>query len=227
MSIIDNYNKIKEEIKNCAISSGRDPEDIKIISVSKTLPPIIIQEAIDSGISLFGENKIQEAKSKIPELKGDFIFQFIGHLQSNKVRDAVMLFDTIHSLDKLSTCYKVDKEAEKINKIQKILIQVNTSGEKTKNGIQPEEVLVLCEKILLLKNIDLLGFMTIGPLSDNSNSIRNSFKLLRKSLEEINTKLQINIKELSMGMSSDYKIAVEEGATFVRIGSAIFGDRSY
>ena len=227
MGIIDNYKKIKEDIQKIAASAGRGNNDIKIVAVSKTFPAAAVQEAIDSGITLIGENKVQEAKNKAAELKGDFSLHLVGHLQSNKTRDAVRIFDLIHSLDKLGTAEKIDDEAAKINKIQKILVQVNTSEEETKSGIEPADAISLCSEILKLKNIELLGLMTIGPLTDDADDIRKSFKMLNELLTEINMNLGINLRELSMGMTSDYSIAVTEGATIVRIGSAIFGNRNY
>ena len=134
MSIIENYRKIEKSVKETAGSCGRDVEDIRIIAVSKNFPRETLQEAIDSGIELFGENKVQEAKRKIPGLSGSVIIHMIGHLQSNKAKDAVRLFDLIHSIDKAETAEKINREAEKIEKVQKILIQVNTSGELSKSS---------------------------------------------------------------------------------------------
>ncbi|MGQ9844252.1 MAG: YggS family pyridoxal phosphate-dependent enzyme [Spirochaetota bacterium] len=225
MSIIDNYNYIKNKIQSIAHSIGRNPYSIALIAVSKTFPPPIIQEAIDNGITLFGENRVQEAKEKIPKLHGNCTFHLVGHLQSNKARDAVNLFECIHSIDKLSTAIEVDKEAKKINKIQNILIEVNTSGEPSKFGIEPEKTLELCQAILYLQNVKCMGFMTVGPLTEDRNRIRKAFKQLRLLKDEINQALGISLQELSMGMSGDFDIAIEEGATMVRIGTAIFGQR--
>ena len=227
MSINEKYRKLCDEIKRISASAGRNADTIKIVAVSKTFPSHTIQEAIDQGLYLFGENKVQEAKQKIPELRGSFSFHLVGHLQSNKARDAVKLFDLIHSIDKTSTANKLDFEAKKINKVQKILVQVNTSGEDTKSGIEPEDTIELFKEILILQNISILGLMTIGPLTEDKNRIRESFKILKNILAEVNKELGININELSMGMSSDYPIAIEEGATMLRIGSAIFGERNY
>jgi hypothetical protein len=227
MGIIDNYKKIKDDIKKIAASAGRGNEEIKIVAVGKTFSAAVLQEAIDSGISLIGENKLQEAGSKARELRGNFSLHLVGHLQSNKAKNAVRLFDLIHSIDKLSTAQKLDDEAGKINKIQKILIQINTTGEETKYGIEPDEAINLCPEIMKLKNIEFMGLMTIGPLTDDINSIHKSFKTLRELLVLINSTLGINLRELSMGMTSDYPVAVEEGATIVRIGAAIFGNRNY
>jgi PLP dependent protein len=227
MSIFENYRKICEDVERISASMGRNPGSIKIVAVSKTFPPEAVQEAIDHGISLFGENKVQEAKQKTAMIKGDFAMHLVGHLQSNKVKDAVKIFDIIHSIDKISTALKTDEEANKINKIQKILVQVNTSGEESKSGIEPDGTINICKNILSLRNAELIGLMTIGPLTEDANSIRSSFRMLKILLNETNAKLGLNMKELSMGMSSDYKIAIEEGATLLRIGSAIFGQRTY
>ena len=227
MSIIENYNRIKDEIAAAAEKYKRNPDDIKIISVSKTFSSETVQAAIDSGLELFGENKIQEASEKIPLLNGKFKFHMIGHLQSNKSKEAVRLFDLIHSIDKAETAKKVSTEGLKINKIQNILIQVNTAGESQKSGSDPENLIQLFENILPLQNIKILGLMAIAPYTDDEIIIGNCFSKARKLLEEINDRFHIQLKELSMGMSSDYKIAIAEGATMVRIGSAIFGNRNY
>jgi pyridoxal phosphate enzyme (YggS family) len=227
MSIIENYSNICDKVKNIAEKTRRNPEDIKIVAVSKTFSSTVIQEAIDQGLALFGENKVQEAKRKIQELHGNFIFHLVGHLQSNKARDAVQLFDLIHSIDKVSTADKVNTEAGKINKIQKTLVQINTSGEDTKSGIAPNNAIDFIKEINVLKNIEILGLMTIGPFTNDKNRIRESFRTLRIILHDINNELNANMKELSMGMSSDYDIAVEEGSTMLRIGTAIFGKRDY
>ncbi|MCP4133431.1 MAG: YggS family pyridoxal phosphate-dependent enzyme [bacterium] len=226
MSIIKNYNEIKETVARIALSVGRNPEDIKIVAVSKTFSQDIVQEAIDSGISLFGENKIQEAGNKIPGLSGSASFHMIGHLQSNKAKDAVELFDVIQTIDKVSTALKINKEAEKRHKIQKILIQVNTSGEETKSGISPEKTVNIIKEIAELNNTEILGLMTMAPFTDDHDRVRNCFRTARRLLDTINDELNLDLKELSMGMSSDFTIAIEEGATLVRIGTAIFGKRT-
>ncbi|MBN2403689.1 MAG: YggS family pyridoxal phosphate-dependent enzyme [Spirochaetes bacterium] len=227
MGIFENYREICEDVEHISVSAGRNPGSVKIVAISKTFPVMAVQDAIDNGILLFGENKVQEAKQKIALLKGEFAMHLVGHLQSNKAKDAVKIFDLIHSIDKFSTAFKTDEEAKKISKIQKILVQVNTSGEETKSGIAPEETIKICRDILSLKNLEILGLMTIGPLTEDADSIRTSFKMLKNLLKETNAELGLDMKELSMGMSSDYRIAVEEGATMLRIGSAIFGQRTY
>lgn len=227
MGIRENYRKITDDIGHSAASSGRDPSEIRIIAVTKTHPVETVQAAIDCGIQLFGENRIQEARQKIPELSGDFSFHLIGHLQSNKAREAVELFDLIHSIDKLSTVAKVNREAERIQKVQDVLVQVNTSFEESKSGVKPEETAELCSQISKLDNISLRGLMTIGPFTSDIGKIRNSFRMLKKLQDDIYRTRSLTLTELSMGMSSDYTIAIEEGATMVRVGSAIFGERNY
>ncbi len=226
-SIRDNYDALASEIDEFCRKSGRDPGEVKIVAVSKTFSVETIQDAIDQGITLLGENKVQEASGKIPGLTGSFSFHMVGHLQSNKARDAVKLFDCIHSIDKFSTAIKVDAEAAKIDKIQKILVQVNISHEESKSGTGEEETLNLIKNITELEHIELLGLMTMAPFTDEEEPIRRSFRVLRELMEKINRTLSLDLKELSMGMSSDYRIAVEEGSTMVRIGTAIFGQRDY
>lgn len=225
ISVREAYECVVQEIVNAALRVGRNSNEVKIVAVSKSIPLEIIQEAIDSGITIFGENRVQEAASKIPHLRGNFSFHMVGHLQSNKSKDAVRLFELIHSIDKLSTAQRVDAEAAKIGKCQKILVQVNTSGEITKSGISPNEAEALCKSILECGNLELCGLMTIAPLTDDKKAIRKSFRMLRNLRDSINHSLGINLTELSMGMSSDFDIAVEEGATIVRIGTRIFGRR--
>jgi PLP dependent protein len=226
MSIIESYTRIEKEIAAIAAASGRSPGDIRIVAVSKTVDESVVQEAIDAGIRVFGENKVQEAKRKIPGLRGDFTFHMVGHLQSNKAREAIQLFDLIHSIDKVDTAAAVDREAGRIGKKQKVLIQVNTSGEESKSGIEPWSARDLATRVIDLKNLELIGLMTMAPFTDDEGVIRKTFSAARRLLEEINGSLGLALAELSMGMSSDYRIAVEEGATLVRIGTAIFGNRN-
>jgi pyridoxal phosphate enzyme (YggS family) len=226
MGFIEGYNAVRAEIERAAGAAGRDPAGVSVVAVSKTFPADIVQRAIDEGIRLFGENRVQEARDKIPLLKGDFSFHLVGHLQSNKARDAVRLFDLIHSIDKIGTAAAVDREAAKAGKTQDVLVQVNTSGEETKSGIDPPGALALCRDILILQNTRLCGLMTIGPFTEDNGKIRESFRLLRALRDDIAGRLGYPLRELSMGMSFDYAIAVEEGATIVRVGTLIFGTRS-
>jgi pyridoxal phosphate enzyme (YggS family) len=227
MSIRENYEHISERVRASALACGRDPSTIRIVAVSKTFPASDIQEAISQGITLFGENRVQEAKEKAGTLEGDYELHLIGHLQSNKAKDAVRLFSLIHSIDKFETAEKVNREAAAIDKVQDVLIQVNTSGETTKSGINPDETESFYQKINNLQNLRLIGLMTIGPMTDNVEKVREAFAQLAFLKDELNKNAGTDLHELSMGMSGDFEIAVQEGATLVRIGSAIFGKRSY
>jgi pyridoxal phosphate enzyme (YggS family) len=226
MTVIDNYNLIRRELAEISVSQGKPADAIRIMAVCKGFGAAVVQEAIDAGIRLFGENRVQEAGRKIPLLRGDYTVHMIGHLQSNKARDAVELFDCIQSIDKLSTAQRVDIEAGRIGKKQRILIQVNASGEQSKSGIPPDSARELAEQILELVNLDLVGFMSIAPFTGDEDAVRKSFRITRELRDELGKSLGLDLSELSMGMSSDYRIAAEEGSTMVRIGTAIFGQRS-
>ncbi len=227
MAIIDNYNRIKEDVIETALKCGRNPDEIQIISVSKTFQIEKIQEAINSGIKIFGESKVQEAESKFPNITGNFELHMIGHLQSNKIREALNLFDVIHSIDKTSTALKLNSEAEKKGKIQKIYLQLKTTDEDTKYGADSADILNIAEAVSSLSNIQLEGLMSIGPNTTDHLLIQKSFIETAKTLDIINSRLNLHLSGLSMGMSGDYRIAVKEGSTLLRIGSAIFGDRNY
>ncbi len=227
--IIENISNIFKRISHAAMRAGRNPEEIKLIAVTKTVPPERIIEAIEAGLRIFGENRVQEARDKIPEIMQrapdiKLSWHMIGPLQRNKAKYAVKLFDIIHSVDSKELALEINKQAEKIGKIQDILIEVKLSPEKTKHGISPEEFFELLEFTSTLKNLNVKGLMTIPPYSENPEDSRPYFRRLREVLEEANVK-GFPLKELSMGMSGDFEIAVEEGATMVRIGTAIFGER--
>ncbi|MCS7203551.1 MAG: YggS family pyridoxal phosphate-dependent enzyme [Thermodesulfovibrio sp.] len=222
----EKISSIFKKISHAALRVGREPDDIKLIAVTKSQPVDKIKEAIDYGLRIFGENRVQEAKIKIAELKNFNIqWHMIGHLQTNKVKDAVNLFEVIHSVDSEKLAKFIDKEAEKRGKIQRVLIQVKLSEEDTKYGIKEEEVEKLIEVCLNLKNIKVEGLMTIPPYFENPEDVRPYFKKLRQIRDELNRKGYDFIKELSMGMSHDFEVAIEEGATMVRIGTALFGQR--
>jgi pyridoxal phosphate enzyme (YggS family) len=227
MDLISNYRDLCNDVNNVASRSGRNPEEITIIAVSKTFPAATLQQAIDHGITILGENKVQEAKSKSETLQGTYSLHMIGHLQSNKAKEAVKLFDCIHSIDKFSTAQKINNAAREAEKIQKILIQVNTSGEETKSGVSKNNLLNISGEIADLDNVEILGLMTMAPHTDDETIIRDTFKKTRDLLNEVNVKHGFNLTDLSMGMSSDYRIAIEEGATMIRVGSLIFGKRNY
>jgi len=219
---------IKENIHNCAIKCSRDPNGIKLLAVTKTHPVSVINEAIQSGIEYIAESKVQEAEGKVSFIKCKE-FHFIGHLQSNKINKLLALNPClIHSIEKFSTAEKLNEAVKQQNKIQEILIEVNTSGEPSKHGVKPDECTKLIEMIDKLENIKVMGLMTIGVLSNDEKVIRKCFSTLRELFEAVKTKnyTRTKMKYLSMGMSDDYMIAIEEGSNLLRIGSGIFGIRN-
>jgi hypothetical protein len=225
--ISENIKLIRDRIAEKCIEVKRNPADIKIIAVSKNFGVDEIREAHNAGLTDFGENKAQELDSKFAQLGNKVTWHFIGHLQRNKVRFAVNSADYIHSVDSLLIAMEINKRAEKLNKIQKILLQVKTSDEETKSGLTNEsEIVDIAWYCREFKNIELTGLMTIGPLTDDKKIIRQSFHYLSNLRDSLKDE-GLELKELSMGMTSDYDIAIEEGATMLRIGTAIFGERDY
>jgi hypothetical protein len=224
-----NYNRIRKEVENEAERLYRNPGEITIVAVSKTFPAETIESAIESGIRSFGENYAQEFRDKIKyfETKPNQIdWHFIGHLQTNKVKYLIPHTKLIHTIDSIELAEEVNKRAEQFNIKQNILLQINTSGESSKSGCKPDEAIELAKSFIKLENINLIGLMTIGSFSEDEKIIRNEFTLLRNLKDEINQKLGTSkLTELSMGMSHDYLIAIEEGSTILRIGTAIFGPR--
>lgn len=219
---------IKEQIEKAAVSCGRDPESVCLIAVSKTVPENRVKDAIEAGVTHLGENYIQEARKKIENLSAYPVsWHFIGHLQSNKAKYAVKLFDLIHSVDSFKLARELNKQAAKIKKIQKILIQVNMGKEVSKSGVFEEDVYNLLKEISLLENISVKGVMTLPPFFDNPEKARPYFSALRNLRDSLDKRKpgNVSLKELSMGMTGDFEAAIEEGATYVRIGTAIFGKR--
>jgi len=229
--IKSNWLNVLNNVRIAAQTLQRDPDSIKIVAVSKSHPPEIIELAIKAGVNVFGENYAQELKDKHQYLVESGVkipeWHFIGHLQSNKVKYIAPFVSMIHSVDSVGLAEEISKQAEKNNRTIDILLQVNTSGEYSKFGCQPEKLIELFDSVARIKNLNVLGLMTIGTFSDNENIIRTEFKLLRELRDNINKTKGVNLSHLSMGMSHDYEIAIEEGATIVRIGTAIFGERIY
>jgi len=229
--ISKNYKKILENIELAKKRFGI-ARNVKVVAVSKTHPIEAIKFGIDAGITDFGENYAQELKSKYEQIKQISDVQpnwhFIGHLQTNKVKYIIPFVKLIHSVDSFHLAEEINRQASKHNRIVDVLVQVNTSGEESKFGCEPEETLPLIEQISNLPNLRILGLMTIGSFSNDENTIRREFRLLRSIFEEAKQKFpELPLAELSMGMTNDYMIAVEEGATILRIGTAIFGERHY
>ncbi|NQT65530.1 MAG: YggS family pyridoxal phosphate-dependent enzyme [FCB group bacterium] len=231
MSLNKNIETIRERVNKAAIKANRDPKDIKLLVVTKTQSIETIEEALSNNIEFIGENKVQEAEDKIPFLTDKLKeFHFIGHLQSNKISKLMKLKPTlIHSIDKYSTVNKLNNYLKQNSLTQDVLIEVNTSDEESKFGIHPDETSKLIKAISQLENINIKGLMTISMFTHNEKIIRGSFIKLRKLFNEIKAAEipKVEMKYLSMGMTNDFEIAIEEGANIIRIGTAIFGARNY
>ncbi|WP_457643280.1 YggS family pyridoxal phosphate-dependent enzyme [Persephonella sp.] len=227
MAIKDNVERIKETVAKSAEKAGRNLEEIIILGASKTQPAEKIIEAYRAGIRYFGENRVQEGIKKIEELKElkDIHWHLIGGLQTNKAKYAVRYFELIHSLDRESLADELDKRAGKVGKKQDVLIEVNVGEEETKYGVKPDRLKYLFEYSLQKKNLNIQGLMCIPPYFEDKEKSRPYFVMLRKMKEELEREFGVKLLHLSMGMSHDFDVAVEEGATIVRIGTAIFGER--
>jgi len=230
-NIKERIDKLRIQINVAAGLVGRNPEIIKLVAVTKTRTSETIDSALKSGIEFIGENKVQEAEQKLPLLKEKYReFHFVGHLQSNKIPKLMKLNPAlIHSIDKFSTAEKLNEYLSKKDKNQDILIQVNTSEEQSKFGIHPDETLNFIKNISSLSHLKIRGLMTIGIFSDDEKKIRKCFQILRKIFEKIKAEKipNVEMKYLSMGMTNDFEIAIQEGANIIRIGTAIFGTRNY
>jgi len=226
MSFAERLCAIQSSIAEACERSGRRPADVALMGVSKNHPPESVAEAARCGLALFGENRVQEAKAKIPLSPGNLEWHLIGHLQSNKCRDAVALFSMIQSVDSLRLAEELDKTAEKQAKTMKILLEVNVAGEASKFGYKPETVLADLDAINALPRLELHGLMTIAPYTRLSENVRPYFRRLRELKDACEQKMGVPLPVLSMGMSGDFEMAIEEGSTLVRIGTALFGERT-
>ena len=227
--IVDQLQTVRNEITEACKRSGRDPKEVTLIAVSKTKPVSMIEEAIEAGQTVFGENKVQELCSKYEVLPKNLSWHLIGHLQRNKVKYIADKAALIHSVDSLRLAQTIDQEGKKHNRVIPILIEVNVAGEDTKFGVSVEEALPLIEKISVLPNIQVKGLMTIAPFVENPEENRSVFRRLKQLSVDIGDKNMNNVYMdiLSMGMTNDYQVAVEDGATMVRVGTGIFGERDY
>jgi pyridoxal phosphate enzyme (YggS family) len=222
----ENLNSIRQRMATACARAGRDETSVKLLAVSKSHPPETIQQAVDCGVLHFGENKIQEAKAKIPLCPGKARWQFIGHLQSNKVRDAVELFEMIQGVDSLALAKEISKRAEQAGKTMPILLEVNVAGEASKFGYKPEALLAELNELNALPRIEIHGLMAIPPFTPVPEKSRPYFQRLRELKIQCEQILGVPLPHLSMGMSGDFEVAIEEGSTMVRIGTALFGERS-
>jgi pyridoxal phosphate enzyme (YggS family) len=225
VTFAENLNSIQQRIGAACARAGRDVSSVTLLAVSKTHPPETIREAIEAGQLSFGENKIQEAKAKIPLCPGRARWQFIGHLQSNKVRDAVELFEMIQGVDSLAIAQEISKRAVQAAKTMPILLEVNVAGEASKFGYKPEQLLAELNELNALPKIEIHGLMAIPPFTPVPEKARPYFQRLRELKAECEKILGVPLPQLSMGMSGDFEVAIEEGATIVRVGTALFGER--
>ena len=223
MSFAQRLSEIRGRIGEAAVRSKRNPAAITLLAVSKTFPPFSIQEAYDCGLRLFAENRIQESLEKIPSLPLDIQWHLIGQIQTNKINKMLGKFALVHSIDSMELAGALSRRLQ--GNPQDVLIEVNTSGEKTKSGFDPAMCREAVHQITLLPGLNLRGLMTVGPLTEDSNSPRKSFKTLKRLFDQSAQLIGPGFDILSMGMSGDFETAIEEGSTLVRIGSALFGNR--
>ena len=226
--IESNLQRVREELASVVKSSGRNDEDVRLIAVSKTYPVEDILEAVRCGVVAVGENRVQELAEKRLLWKGPSIeWRFIGHLQSNKVRKSVECASSVDSVDSLPLARALSRVASESGLLLPVLLEVNTSGEESKHGVAPSGAAPLLEGVLqYCPALRVQGLMTVGPLTDDETAVRSAFALLRRLRDSLSERFGYPLKELSMGMSGDFKWAVQEGSTMVRIGSAIFGKRA-
>ncbi len=229
MSVCENYRAVEEKVRNACKKAGRSREEVTLIAVSKTKPVSMIEELLPLGVRDFGENKVQELTAKEEVLPKDIRWHMIGHLQRNKVKYVIDKACMIHSVDSLRLAQEISKEAVKHDLVMPVLIEVNVAGEESKFGVSVEEAPSLVEEAAKLPGIQVKGLMTIAPNVDDPEENRNVFRNLRKLSVDIREKNfdNVTMNVLSMGMTGDYEVAIEEGATHVRVGTGIFGERNY
>ena len=221
----ENLTRIRSRIDQACERSGRQPDSVRLMAVSKNQPPERVAEAASAGLTLFGENRIQDAKVKIPLCPGQLEWHFIGHLQSNKSRDAVSLFQVVQGVDSLALAEELQKQALKQARSLPILLEVNVSGESSKFGWNPDRLLAELMQLNALTRLEVHGLMTIAPYAVDPEQVRPIFRRLRELRDRCTDLLGASLPVLSMGMSGDLEVAIEEGATLVRVGTALFGER--
>ncbi|MBW1981926.1 MAG: YggS family pyridoxal phosphate-dependent enzyme [Deltaproteobacteria bacterium] len=228
MSIAENLERLKARISEAALRAGRDPQAVRLVGVTKTVDPQRIEAAVQAGLQDLGENYVQEAREKIAKLPPGLRWHFIGRLQTNKAKYAVKLFHLIHTVDSRKLAKELNRRAEAAGRLVPILVQVNIAAETSKGGIRKEDVLPIIEYISTLPFLRLKGLMTMPPFFDQPEKVRPYFRQLRQLSRQIAARRLANVDmtELSMGMSGDFEVAIEEGATLVRVGTALFGRRT-
>jgi PLP dependent protein len=225
MDIAQNLMRVREQIAQAAAKAGSVADEVALVAITKTHPADKVREAIEAGYTLFGESRVQEARAKIPELPSNLRWHFVGHLQKNKIRHALPLFEMIHSVDSLGLAQEINRIAEEEGMHPRVLLEVNVAGEGSKFGFSPEKLRDQMEALLALPRLSILGLMTIPPLAEEAEASRKYFVRLRELRDRLQTDFRVDLAQLSMGMTQDFSVAVEEGATLVRVGTAIFGER--
>jgi pyridoxal phosphate enzyme (YggS family) len=223
--IAERLKQVQAQIAAAAQKSSRSPDDIELVAVSKMHPAETVQAAVDAGQIVFGESRVQEARAKIPLLPSRLRWHFIGHLQKNKIRHALPLFELFHGIDSLALAQDLERIADEEGSRPRILLEINLAAEASKHGFPPEILRTAMEELLSLGKLSIEGLMAIPPIASEPESSRPYFIALRKLRDELESRFNLRLPQLSMGMSSDYLVAIEEGATLVRVGTAIFGER--
>ncbi len=224
--IAENLERVREDIAEAAAKAGRAANAVELVAITKTHPAERIREAVAAGQQLFGESRIQEARAKIPELPSVLRWHFVGHLQKNKIRHALPLFELFHSVDSLALAEEMNRIANEEGMHPRVLLEVNVVGEGSKFGFKPETVRAEMESLLALPRLSIEGLMIIPPLAEEAEASRTFFVQLRELRDALEKEFDLKLPQLSMGMTNDFPIAVEEGATLVRVGTAIFGERT-
>ena len=225
-SILDNLERVREQIAQAAAKAGRDVKDVELVAIAKTHPAEKVREAVEAGQTFFGESRVQEARAKIPELSSNIRWHFVGHLQKNKVRQALPLFEMIHSVDSLALAQDINRIAEEEGLYPRVLLEVNVAGEGSKFGFAPDDLREQMEMLLALPRLSIEGLMCIPPLAVESEDSRKFFVQVRELRDSLEKEFNMKLPQLSMGMTQDFPIGIQEGATLVRVGTAIFGERS-
>src|SRR6266436_668498 len=225
MDIAQNLMRVREQIAQAAAKAGSVADEVALVAITKTHPADKVREAIEAGHNLFGESRVQEARAKIPELPSNLRWHFVGHLQKNKVRHALPLFELFHGVDSLALAQEMNRIAAEEGGHPCVLLEVNVAEEGSKFGFKPETLRAEMESLLALPRLSILGLMTIPPLAEEAEASRKFFGQLRELRDSLEKEFDLRLPHLSMGMTQDFWIAVEEGATLVRVGTAIFGER--
>ena len=226
MFVAENLERVRGQITQAAAKAGRSANDVELVAITKTHPAEKVREAVDAGQTLFGESRVQEARAKIPELPSNLRWHFVGHLQKNKIRHALPLFELFHGVDSLAVAQEINRIAAEEGGHPRVLLEVNVAEEGSKFGFKTESLRAEMEFLLTLPRLSIEGLMCIPPLADEAEASRKYFVQLRELRDSLEKEFDLTLPHLSMGMTNDFPVAVEEGATLVRVGTAIFGERS-